>query len=85
MSSSRSELLVCYQDLEDIKELSDEDQVLSRTTGLVWRYRAMYESVRIASGLSASTKGPTSPATLSFMSSAGTPSPHVNKFVLHIS
>lgn len=50
----RSELLVCYEDLEEIKGLSDDDQIVSRTTAVIWRYKSMYESVRIANGLSLS-------------------------------
>eukprot|EP01035_Chromulina_nebulosa_P027742 gene27742-36521_t len=50
-----SELLICYQNLEEIRYLSDDDQVLCRTTALVWRYKSMYESVRMASGLASSS------------------------------
>mmetsp|Transcript_19350 Transcript_19350/g.26456 ORF Transcript_19350/g.26456 Transcript_19350/m.26456 type:complete len:653 (-) Transcript_19350:344-2302(-) len=67
-----SEFLVCYQDLEEIKFLSDEDQIISRTTALVWRYKTMYESVRVASGITAGSgrsnneaNGVNSPNTLS--------------------
>ena len=61
----RSEFLVCYEDLEYIKQLGDMDQILSRTTALVWRYKTMYEAVRIASGLASNGEETNSPATLS--------------------
>lgn len=74
--------MVCYQDLEEIKFLSDEDQIISRTTALVWRYKTMYESVRLANGITPGsgkstnydTKGTGSPNTLNsrpFLSSNG--------------
>lgn len=41
----RGEYLVCYRDMEEIKAL-DDDQMVSRTAALIWRYKTSYEAVR---------------------------------------
>lgn len=42
----KSEFLVCYRDMEEIKTLA-EDQMISRTAALIWRYKSIFESVRV--------------------------------------
>jgi CheY-like chemotaxis protein len=49
----RGEYLICYRDMEEIKCL-DNDQMVSRTAALIWRYKTSYEAVR-ASGQVADT------------------------------
>jgi CheY-like chemotaxis protein len=42
----RAEYLICYKDMNEIKIL-DDDQMISRTAALIWRYKTSYEAVRI--------------------------------------
>lgn len=42
----KAEFLVCYQDLEEIMGLSEE-QAFTRTAAIIWRYKTMYEDVKI--------------------------------------
>jgi CheY-like chemotaxis protein len=42
----KAEYLVCFRDIQEIKKLP-EDQMISRTSALVWRYKAIYESFKI--------------------------------------
>lgn len=42
----RAEYLVCYKDMNEIKIL-DDDQMISRTAALIWRYKTSYEAVRV--------------------------------------
>jgi CheY-like chemotaxis protein len=43
----KSEYLVCFRDIEEIKKL-EEDQMISRTYALVCRYKALYEEFKIS-------------------------------------
>lgn len=43
--NGRGEYLVCYRDMEEIKGL-DDDQMVSRTAALIWRYKTSFEAVR---------------------------------------
>lgn len=38
--------LVCFRDMEEIKKLA-EDQMISRTAALIWRYKVIYENVKV--------------------------------------
>lgn len=42
----KSEYLVCFRDIEEIKKL-EEDQMISRTYALVCRYKTLYEEFKI--------------------------------------
>ena len=44
-TQNKSELLTCYMDLEEIRQLTEE-QALTRASALVWRYKSLFESVR---------------------------------------
>jgi len=35
-------MLDCFINLEDIKFLTNDDQIISRITALVWRYQVLY-------------------------------------------
>lgn len=41
-----AEYLICFRDIEEIRCLS-EDQIISRTSALIWRYKTIYETYRI--------------------------------------
>jgi CheY-like chemotaxis protein len=41
----RGDYLICYRDMEEIKGL-DDDQMVSRTAALIWRYKTSYDAVR---------------------------------------
>jgi len=45
ITQNKGELLTCYLDLEEIRELTDE-QALTRASALVWRYKTQFEAVR---------------------------------------
>eukprot|EP01031_Cornospumella_fuschlensis_P025517 gene25517-30807_t len=38
--------LVCFKDMEEIKKLA-EDQMISRTAALIWRYKVIFENVKV--------------------------------------
>lgn len=38
--------LTCFRDMEEIKKLA-EDQMISRTAALIWRYKVVYENVKV--------------------------------------
>jgi CheY-like chemotaxis protein len=42
----REEFLICYRDMEEIKLLADE-QLISRTAALIWRYKTIVEAARL--------------------------------------
>ncbi len=42
---NKSEFLICYRDMEEIKSL-DEDQMISRTAALIWRYKTIFETMK---------------------------------------
>ena len=42
---NKVELLVCYMDLEEIRQLTEE-QALTRASALVWRYKSQFEGAR---------------------------------------
>jgi len=44
-TQNKAELLTCYMDLEEIRQLTEE-QALTRASALVWRYKSLFESVR---------------------------------------
>lgn len=44
-TQNKAELLICYMDLEEIRQLTDE-QALTRASALVWRYKSQFEAVR---------------------------------------
>lgn len=46
-TQNKVELLTCYMDLEEIRQLTEE-QALTRASALVWRYKTQFESVRKA-------------------------------------
>jgi CheY-like chemotaxis protein len=41
----KNEFLICYRDMEEIKSL-DEDQMISRTAALIWRYKTIFETMK---------------------------------------
>lgn len=41
-----AEYLICFRDIEEIRCLS-EDQIISRASALVWRYKTIYETYRV--------------------------------------
>ncbi len=43
----KSEYLICFRDIEEIKKL-EEDQIISRTYALVFRYKALYEDFKMS-------------------------------------
>lgn len=46
LDQGRAEYLVCYRDMEEIK-LLDDDQMVSRTAALIWRYKTSYDAARL--------------------------------------
>lgn len=44
-TQNKAELLICYLDLEEIRQLTDE-QALTRASALVWRYKTQFEAIR---------------------------------------
>jgi len=42
----KAEYLVCFKDMEEIKHVPD-DQLVSRISALVWRYKTIFEEVKI--------------------------------------